>query len=122
MRTPLTLAVAGTVAALAVAAGPAALADGHAPPPDIPPHPHMLVLGAEVDFGAPGGPRLLEYSKCIDLAANRTLPLGSQHEHVHFGPAGVALRENAGHLVVPTAPAFNLPWTDCDSFLAFMGF
>jgi hypothetical protein len=70
---------------------------------ELPEHPHMLVLGLELDEdGEPVG-----YKKCIDLAANQALPLGAQHEHVHFGTAGQALFERAGHGVVGGAPFFD---------------
>lgn len=118
MRTPLALAVAAA-AALAVAGGTPVSAAEHDEPGAIPPHPHMLVLGAEVDFSGEE-PVLVDYRKCVDVAANQALPLNAHHEHVHFGRAGEALRQ-AGHIFVPAAPAFDLPWTDCESFLAFMG-
>ena len=109
--------VAATAAlALMAATGQSATADAHESP--IPPHAHILVIGAEVG-GTEEEPVLLDYRKCVDIAANRALPLGSQHEHVHFGRAGEALFE-AGHLFVPVAPAFDLQWTDCASFLAVM--
>ncbi|MFC5380976.1 hypothetical protein [Aquipuribacter nitratireducens] len=113
-----TLLAGGALAAATLA--PAA-ADSHEPPPPIPPHAHLLVLDAEVDFSGEE-PVLLDYRRCIDLAANRQLPLGSQHEHVHFGTAGEALEAGGGHLVVPTAPAFGLPWTNCATFLEIFGF
>ena len=115
MRKSLNAAVAAVAAAaaLAVAPGPSAAADEH---DAIPPHPHLLLVGAEVDFSGEE-PVLLDYVRCVDVAANRKLPLNSQHEHVHFGRAGEAL-SSAGHLFIPAAPAFDLPWTDCASFLA----
>ena len=114
-RTPALVATTA-LAALALAAVPTAAADMHEPPP-IPPHPHLLLVGAEVDFSS-GEPVLLDYTRCVDLASNNSLPLGSQHEHMHFGTAGEALEAGGGHLVIPAAPAFDLPWTDCASFLA----
>ncbi len=39
---------------------------------------------------------------------------------MHFGRAGEALAAGGGHLVIPAAPAFDLPWTDCASFLAIV--
>lgn len=117
MRTPLALTVAAaTATALAVTAVPSATAEEHEPPA-IPPHPHVLVLGAETDAT---GRVLLGYRKCVDVAANKALPLNAQHEHIHFGRAGIAL-EHAGHAFIPVAPAFNLPWTDCASLIDFFG-
>lgn len=84
------------------------------------PHPHMLVLGLELDeFGEPIG-----FHKCVDLAANRRLPLNAQHEHMHFGTAGFNLFERAGHAVVPAAPFpapfFDpVPWSNCEELIAF---
>lgn len=119
MKNPHTKAagIAAAVTLTVAAAAPSAMADGHTAP--IPPHGHILVLGAEVGF-TEEGPVLLDYRKCVDVAANQALPLNSHHEHVHFGQAGIALTE-AGHAFVPVAPAFDLPWTDCASFLAIMG-
>lgn len=83
-------------------------------------HPHMLVLGLELDSeGEPIG-----FRKCVDLAANQALPLNAQHEHMHFGRAGQALFENAGNVVVPGAPfpapfGEPVPWSNCDELIAF---
>lgn len=117
MKTPLILATAAA-AALAVSGSPSTAAE-HEEPAPIPPHPHLLLIGAEVDFTGEE-PVLLDYRRCVDVAANRKLPLNAHHEHVHFGRAGEALFQ-AGHLFIPAAPAFDLPWTDCESFLAIMG-
>ena len=84
----------------------------------LPEHPHVLVLGLELgENGEPLGIR-----KCVDLAANEALPLNAQHQHVHFGTAGQALFTHAGHVVIPTAPFPEVPWTDCESLIAFFGF
>jgi hypothetical protein len=80
----------------------------------FPEHGHMLVqrpvIGIVtvdgVDFEAAIG-----FRKCVDLAGGRALHLGAHHERVHFGQAGRALEERAGHAVVPTAPL--TPWDDC---------
>jgi hypothetical protein len=86
---------------------------------EFPEHPHVLVLGAEFDEqGEPVG-----FRNCIDLAANQPLPLNSQHQHVHFGTAGEALFEHAGHVVAPTAPFPDpeepLPWSNCAELIDF---
>lgn len=87
---------------------------------DFEPHPHMLVLGLELDeSGEPIG-----FRKCVDLAANRELPLSAHHEHVHFGTAGLNLFEHAGAVVVPGAPfpapfADPVPWSNCEELIAF---
>jgi hypothetical protein len=86
---------------------------------EFPEHPHMLILDLELDEqGEPVG-----FRKCIDLAANQALPLNAHHEHVHFGTAGEALFEHAGHVVVPAAPFPDpeepLPWSNCEELIAF---
>ena len=85
--------------------------------PELPKHPHVLVLGVVVD--AEDNP--VSIKKCVDLAANRALPLNAHHVHVHFGQAGEALAAK-GNFVVPTAPFPGVPWSDCDSLLKFFGF
>lgn len=88
--------------------------------PEFEPHPHMLVLGVELDeFGEPVG-----FRKCVDLAANKALPLNAHHQHVHFGTAGEHLFTNAGHVVVPGAPfpePFEeaVPWSNCEELIDF---
>jgi hypothetical protein len=82
---------------------------------ELPEHPHVLVLGLELDEqGEPVG-----FRKCIDLAANQPLPLNSQHQHVHFGTAGEALFDRAGNVVAPTAPFPEIPWSNCEELIAF---
>ena len=105
----LTLSLGGMVATVAAAA-----ATEHEPP--LPRHGHMLLLDATLEFTDTGIE--VTYEKCIDLAANQALRLNAQHEHLHFGRAGEAQR-TAGNVVVPTAPAFDLPWADCAEFATF---
>ncbi|WP_157041897.1 hypothetical protein [Nitriliruptor alkaliphilus] len=87
---------------------------------DFEEHPHMLVIGLELDeFGEPIGLR-----RCVDLAANQALPNTAHHENVHFGQARQVLFEKGGHLVVPGAPfpapfAEPLPWSNCAELIAF---
>ncbi len=110
------------IMALVMLAGAAATAEEHdGDHGGLPEHPHVLVLGAVLD-GPPGpGVSLIDYRKCVDLAANRALPLGSHHHNVHFGTAGQQLFMHAGNLVGPTAPFPGAPWSDCDSLIAFFG-
>ena len=105
------------VALMAAGLGTAgvAAADEHEGPP-LPLHGHMLLLDATLEFG-PNGPEIT-YGKCIDLANAKKLKLNAHHEHFHFGRAGEA-QLNAGHAIVPTAPVFDIPWTDCASFAGF---
>lgn len=107
----LTLLVAGSVAT----------AEDH--DHEFPEHPHILVLDAELSPPGPPGPDtvLVGFRKCIDLAANQALPLGSQHHNVHFGTAGQMLFTHAGHVVAPTVPFPDVPWEDCESFADFWG-
>lgn len=80
-------------------AGVSASGDEH-----IPPHPHMLLLHADVEPGQGGPPQVNSYEKCIDLAGNNTLKLSSQHEHLHFGNVNRVAFPNAGHLIIPGLP------------------
>ncbi len=100
------------VAALTLLTGlfPGVASAVEGPPP---PHGHMLILGLE--FG-PGG---VTYRKCVDLANNQALPLHAHHEHVHTGKAGEALRTNAGHFAVPTAP--YSPFLNCAHLAEVVG-
>jgi hypothetical protein len=108
------------VAALALSIGGVGLvaggasADEHVQP--LPQHSHMLLLDATIDFS--GAEPQVTYSKCVDLASNQALRLNAHHEHLHFGRAGEA-QQAAGHVIVPTAPAFGLPWADCEQFATF---
>lgn len=110
-----------TLALVVLIGTTAATANEHDDHGELPEHPHVLVLGAVLD-GPPGpGSSLIGYRKCVDLAANRALPLGSHHHNVHFGTAGQQLFMHAGNLVGPTAPFPGVPWTDCDSLIEFFG-
>lgn len=112
MRKLLVVAVVSGLMSLAAVAwaGP----DHSSPPDPLPEHPHVLVLGLEFD-----GEDIVGARKCIDLAANRALPLNAHHDHVHFGPAGDALFVNGSHGVAPTAPFPDVPWANCEELLAF---
>lgn len=106
----LSLATAGSVATVAVAA-----ADEHEEP-QLPEHGHMLLLDATLEFV--GEEPVVSYAKCRDLAGGQALSLNAHHEHLHFGRAGEAQR-TAGNVIVPTAPAFGLPWSNCAEFATF---
>ena len=79
---------------------------------ELPRHPHMLVLGLQLDADE----EPIGYRKCVDLAGNKALPLNAHHDTVHTGRAGEALWE-AGNAVVPGAPV--TPWANCDELIAF---
>lgn len=98
--------------AVLVAAGSLLISDA-ATAEDLEDHPHMLVLGFEADATGPTG-----YRRCVDLAANRHVPLHAHHDHLHDedGRASQAQRR-AGNVVVPGAPL--TPWADCEALIAF---
>lgn len=110
--------------AVALVVGPlTAPAAAHPDDGELVPHPHVLLLGVQVDAT---GENLVSARRCIDLGANQALPLTAHHHALHFGKGGEKLFENAGHVVVPVAPfptpfAPPLPWTDCASLLEFFG-
>lgn len=91
--------------ALSLMAGPAA-----ASPLDDP-HPHVLLLRADITWVAPGlgGPPYIinDYRKCVDLAGGQTLKHNRFHDNIHFGQANRAL-VGAGHIVVPFADCATL--------------
>ncbi len=92
---------------------------------ELPEHPHLLIQRPVielVDFGDGPVPAVTGVRKCVDLAANNKLPLGSQHHNVHFGTAGMMLSEKAGHVVAPAAPFPEVPWANCEEFLGFFPF
>ena len=95
---------------MSLLAGPA-VADGHGGDNDgPPPHPHMLLIHYE--FGEVDGEMSLTgFRRCVDLAANREVPLNAHHDGIHTGAAGGALFSNAGHWTVPGAPL--TPFADC---------
>lgn len=92
----------------------AVLIVGLAQDEELPEHPHLLVLGLEFD-----GEEVVGFRACRKLAAGQALPLRSQHAHVHFGTAGAALFEKAGHVVVPAAPFPGAPWSNCQELEDF---
>jgi hypothetical protein len=103
MRRTITM-LAAMLLALGMMAGPAAADEhGNGSPFDTP-HPHVLLLHADVldvpdpNTGAPY--TVLDYGKCVDLAGGKALRKNNFHTNIHFGRAGQALR-GAGHLVVP---------------------
>lgn len=79
-----------------------------------PDHAHMLVQRPEIGVVDVDGELWIAavgFRKCVDLAANRPIPLNAHHAHVHTGKAGEMLETKAGHAVVPTAPL--TPWANC---------
>lgn len=93
-------------------------AEAHGPPE----HGHVLLLHATtvpntgyVDGDPMTGPPVFptDYERCVELANGRALPNHAHHTGAHTGRAGQALREQAGHLVVPLAPVGPEGWTGC---------
>lgn len=95
---------------------------------DFEPHPHLLVQRPVVDFIDVEGQQLLAlvgFRKCVELAAGQPVPIHAHHDVLHFGETGQKLFNQAGHVVVPTAP-FGVPvfdpvgWSNCDEFAAVL--
>jgi hypothetical protein len=81
----------------------------------IPPHGHVLLLGAEIEAGS------LYFDRCVEFAAGEALPNTAHHMSVHTGAAGGSpfvqgALWDAGHIVVPLAPYVPFAWTGCESF------
>lgn len=116
MRTRLTTMLAASLLAVAMLAAPAA-ADGHnGHDPSwgpMGPHPHALLINATfIENPFDEGPPTIAvaWDRCVDLAGGKALPKSNHHRGIHTGPAGAALRENAGHAVVPYT---------CDEYSSF---
>ena len=107
MRTRLTTMLAASLLAVAMLAAPAA-ADGHnGHDPSwgpMGPHSHALLINATfIENPFDEGPPTIAvaWDRCVDLAGGKALPKSNHHRGIHTGAAGTALRENAGHAVVP---------------------
>ena len=77
----------------------------------IPPHGHVMLIGAEIDGG------VIHYDRCIEFAAGRTLSTPAHHDSVHTGVAGGSpfvqgALWDAGKVVVPLAPL--TPFGGCE--------
>jgi hypothetical protein len=83
----------------------------------IPPHGHVMLLGASIEGGN------LYFRRCVEFAAGRTLPNSAHHDSVHTGAAGGSpfapgALLAAGHIVAPLVPLTS--WTGCESFQSGM--
>jgi hypothetical protein len=83
----------------------------------IPPHGHVMLIGAEIQGGT------LVFDRCVEFAAGRTLRTTAHHASVHTGVAGgspfvMGKLWDAGKIVAPLAPL--TPWTGCESFQSGM--
>ena len=79
----------------------------------IPPHGHVMLLGAAIDESG-----ILTFDRCVEFAAGRTLPNTAHHLSVHTGVAGGSpfvqgKLWDAGKIVAPLAPL--TPFTGCES-------
>lgn len=79
----------------------------------IPPHGHVMLVGAEIEAGQ------LYFRRCVEFAAGEALPNTGHHDSVHTGSASGSpfvqgALWNAGHIVAPLSPI--TPWTGCESF------
>jgi hypothetical protein len=84
---------------------------------DMPPHGHVMLLGAEIDEEQ----GKLYFRRCVEFAAGAALPNRAHHDSVHTGAAGGSpfaqgALWNAGNIVVPLAPFGPPSWTGCESF------
>ena len=84
----------------------------------IPPHGHVMLLGAEIHQGTH-----LYFDRCVEFAAGAALPNTAHHDSVHTGAASGSpfvqgALWNAGHIVAPLAPITT--WTGCESFQSGM--
>ena len=85
----------------------------------IPPHGHVMLLGAEIDGGQ------LFFRRCVEFAAGEPLPNTGHHASVHVGAASGSpfvqgALWDAGHVVAPLSPL--TPWTGCESLTSGMAF
>ena len=128
MKRIITLVVSTAMALGMLATG--AVAGGHEWHEDVPPHAHVMLLGAEVVVGDTGP--TLTFRKCVEMtsnakhAQNGALPTPAHHHSIHTGNAGGSpfvegALFNAGNWVIPLAPFAGLPYTGCDDFTSGMG-
>jgi hypothetical protein len=87
---------------------------------EVPPHGHVMLLGAEIHEGTH-----LHFRQCVEFAAGKALPNRAHHDSVHTGAAGGSpfapgALWNAGNIVAPLAPYGPPGWTGCESFQSGM--
>lgn len=126
----ITTLVAATMMALGLLAS-SALAGGHEWHEDVDPHPHVMLIGAELVPTEDG--LTLTFRRCVELTSNAStsengeLPTPAHHHSIHTGKAGGSpfapgALFNAGNWVVPLAPFHDVPFTGCESFTSGMPF
>ena len=124
--------MAAAALALALAAS-SAVAGGHDWHEGTPPHPHVMLVGADVDEG------ILTFRNCVDFDVDENagtgdsgaLPTPAHHHSVHTGQTGKAGGSplvggplyQAGNWVIPMDPYLPPPFaglTGCESFTSGM--
>jgi hypothetical protein len=83
----------------------------------VPPHGHVMLIGAEIVDGH------IFFDRCVEFAAGRTLPNAAHHESVHTGVAGGSpfvqgKLWDAGKIVAPLAPL--TPFRGCEDLVSGM--
>jgi hypothetical protein len=116
MRIRITATLTAMLLAFGLLAAPVAAHDGHHDSwGPMGPHAHALLLHATTvpnpDYPQAGPPVFaIAWERCVDLAGGEALPKSVHHQGIHTGKAGAALRERAGHIVVPY---------DCETYASF---
>lgn len=98
---------------------------------DIPPHAHVMLIGAELVEGEETV--TLEFRRCVEFTSkapasqNGALPTPAHHHSIHTGAAGGSpfapgALYQAGNWVIPLSPFAGLPFTGCESFISGMPF
>jgi hypothetical protein len=77
--------------------------NGHDGPPELPRHPHMLLVGVEIDMEVGPAGAIVDYLHCGDIANGAMLPNHVHHATLHQGPQA-ELIQAAGHFVIPGTP------------------
>ena len=83
----------------------------------VPPHGHVMLIGAEIAEGH------LYFDRCIEFAAGQTLSTTAHHASVHTGVAGgspfvMGKLWDAGKIVAPLAPL--TPFDGCEDLVSGM--
>jgi len=83
----------------------------------LPPHGHVMLMGASTDG------EHIYFTRCVEFAAARALPKTAHHDSVHTGAAGGSpflptpgALGRTGKWVVPLSPLVPFDWHGCESF------
>ena len=71
--------------------------------PELPRHPHMLLVGVEIDMEVGPAGAIVDYLHCGDIANGEMLPNHVHHATIHQGPEAEQIQA-AGHFVIPGQP------------------